>query len=147
MKVEHRFKAVLDTNIWISAALSHSGAPAAVVRHVLQNGVPVFSAATFRELETRLWKPKFDRYLDMATRRNLLADANGAGLWVDIAEPLASRKFSRDPDDDVFVHAAIASEARWLISGDLDLLSIEPIEGLHICTPAQAMQLFGEADR
>ena len=147
MKAEHRFKAVLDTNIWISAALSQSGTPAAVVRHVLQNGVPVFSAATFRELETRLWKPKFDRYLDMATRRNLLADANGAGLWVDIPEPLASRKFSRDPDDDAFVNAAIASEARWLISGDLDLLSIESIEGLHICTPAQAMQLFGEADR
>jgi len=67
MKDEHRLKAVLDTNIWISAALSQSGAPAAVVRQVLQNGVPVFSAATFRELETRLWKPKFDRYLDMAT--------------------------------------------------------------------------------
>ncbi len=61
----------------------------AFVRHVLQNGVPVFSTAAFRELETRLWKPKFDRYLDMATRRNLLADANGAGLRVDMPEPLA----------------------------------------------------------
>jgi len=146
MKAEHRFKAVLDTNIWISAALSQSGAPVAIVRHVLQNGVPVFSAATFRELETRLWKPEFDRYLDMATRRNLLADATGAGLWVDIPEPLASQRFSRDPDDDAFVQAAIASEARWLISGDLDLLSIKLIEGLRICTPAQAMQLFGVAD-
>ena len=36
---------------------------------MLSNGIPVFSAATFAELETRLWKPKFDRYLSMESRR------------------------------------------------------------------------------
>ena len=139
MKAEHRFKAVLDTNIWISAALSQSGAPAAVVRHVLQNGVPVFSAATFRELETRLWKPKFDRYLTMDMRRSLLADASGAAFWIDIPETLARQTFSRDPDDDMFVHAATASGAAWLITGDQDLLTVPPMDGLRILVPAQAV--------
>jgi uncharacterized protein len=139
MKAEHRFKAVLDTNIWISAALSQSGPPAAVVRHVLGQGLPVFSTATFRELETRLWMPKFDRYLTMAIRRSLLADANGAAFWVDIPDALARQTFSRDPDDDVFVHAAIASEAAWLITGDQDLLTVAPMDGLRILAPAQAL--------
>jgi uncharacterized protein len=139
MKAEHRFKAVLDTNIWISAALSQSGPPATVVRHVLAKGLPVFSSATFRELETRLWKPKFDRYLTMDIRRSLLADANGAAFWVDIPETLARQTFIRDPDDDMFVHAAIASGAAWLITGDQDLLTVAPMDGLRILAPAQAV--------
>jgi predicted nucleic acid-binding protein len=41
----------------------------------------VFSQATFDELESRLWRPKFDRYLDLETRRLLLHDFNAvAGL-------------------------------------------------------------------
>ncbi len=139
MKAEHRFKAVLDTNVWISAALSQSGPPAAVVRRVLQHGLPVFSTATFRELETRLWKPKFDRYLDMDSRRSLLADASGAAFWVGIPETLAQQKFSRDPDDDAFVHAAIAAGAQVLITGDDDLLSVAAVDGLRIVSPSQAM--------
>lgn len=145
MKAEHRFKAVLDTNIWISAALSQSGPPAHVVRRVLQDGLPVFSDATFRELEIRLWKPKFDRYLSMDLRRTLLTSASGAAYWVDIPDALAQQKYSRDPDDDAMVHAAIASAALWLITGDKDLLSMAPIEGLRVCTPAQAMQEPGTA--
>ncbi len=139
MKAEHRFKAVLDTNIWISAALSQSGPPAAVVRHVLGQGLPVFSTVTFREFETRLWKPKFDRYLSMDVRRSLLADANGAAFWVDIPQALALQTFSRDPDDDAFMHAALASEAAWLITGDQCLLTVADMDRLRILTPAQAL--------
>ena len=73
MKADHRLKVVIDTNVWISAALSQTGAPAQVVRHVLQHGVPVVSRQTFAELESRLWKPKFDRYLSIDLRRELLA--------------------------------------------------------------------------
>lgn len=40
--------------------------------------MPVFSAATFAELEARLWKPKFDRYLSMEIRRAILHDVNAA---------------------------------------------------------------------
>jgi len=140
MKAEHRFKAVIDTNVWISAALSNEGPPATLVRRVLIAGVPVFSTPTFRELETRLWKPKFDRYLSMEARRALLADASGAALWVDIPAALALQKFSRDPDDDIFVQAAIASGAPWLVTGDQDLLAVAAIDGLRIVTPAQALR-------
>jgi len=140
MQAEHRFEAVIDTNVWISAALSNVGPPATLVRRVLGAGVPVCSTPTFRELETRLWKSKFDRYLSMEVRRNLLADASGAALWVDIPAALARRKFSRDPDCDAFVRTAIASGAPWLVTGDQDLLAVAAINGLRIVTPAQALR-------
>ena len=76
-------RVVIDTNVWLSAALSPAGAPAQVVRRVLSSGVPIFSEATFAELQARIWKPKFDRYLSIAARQRILHDARALGHWVD----------------------------------------------------------------
>ena len=132
-------RVVLDTNVWISAALNREGAPALVVRRVLARGIPVFSAATFAELEARLWRPKFDRYLSMELRRRILHDASAAALWVEISRELAAQTWSRDADDDHFLRAALTAEAAWLVSGDGDLLELEPIAGLRIVSPAKAI--------
>jgi uncharacterized protein len=132
-------RVVLDTNIWLSAAISKSGAPAQVVRRVLQNGVPVFSKATFAEFEARIWKPKFDRYLSLETRRAILHDANAVAHWVDIPADLAATTYSRDPDDDKFIHTALAASAAWLVTGDLDLLVIETPLPVRILTAGEAL--------
>ncbi|MDR3368835.1 putative toxin-antitoxin system toxin component, PIN family [Rhodoferax sp.] len=130
---------VVDTNVWLSAALSPTGAPSQVLRRVLAQGVPVFSDATFAELEARIWKPKFDRYLTMETRQGILHDARALGHWVDIPEAIATQRFSRDKDDDKFIHTAIAGEAMWLVTGDLDLLVIQADLRVRIVAPAQAL--------
>jgi len=56
--------AVVDTNVLINAALSSQSVPAQRVNSVLEHASLLFSRATFEELETRLWRPKFDRYID-----------------------------------------------------------------------------------
>lgn len=139
MKAEHRLLAVIDTNVWISAALSPAGALAQLVRHVLAHGVPVFSDGTFAELQTRLWKPKFDRYLDMDLRRRLLHDLNAAALWIEVPPAVAAVAHCRDVDDDRVIHAALAAGAPWLVTGDQDLLCVPPMPGLCILTPAAAL--------
>lgn len=131
--------AVVDTNVWISAALSPIGAPAQVLRLVLLRGIVVFSEATFAELETRLWKPKFDRYLSLEARKAILRDARAAALWVKISSELTEHHWSQDPDDDAFIRTALAAQVRWLVSGDEDLLTVHAIEGLRILTPAKAL--------
>lgn len=132
-------RVVIDTNAWLSAALSPAGAPAQVVRRVLAHGVPVFSDATFEELETRLWRPKFDRYLSMEARQGILHDARALGHWVDIPPDMTAQRFSRDADDDKFIQTAMAGHALWLVSGDEDLLVIETDLGVNIVAPAQAL--------
>lgn len=133
-------RVVIDTNVWISAALSKAGAPAQVVRRVLSNGIAVFSAATFAELEARLWKPKFDRYLSLESRRAILHDANAAAHWVNISESIAAQRYCRDADDDKFIHTALAANAPWLVTGDQDLLVIPAGLGVRILAPAEALQ-------
>ena len=74
---------VLDTNVLISAALSSKGAPHALVQHILTHGRLVFSSATFEELRSRLYRPKFDIYLSLDMREALLHDFSASAKWVE----------------------------------------------------------------
>ncbi len=134
-------RVVVDTNVWLSAALSPAGAPSQVLRRVLAYGVPVFSLPTFAELEARIWRLKFDRYLTMQARQEILHDARALGPWGEISPSISAQRYSRDEDDDKFIHTAQAGAAKWLITGDLDLLSIEADSGVRIIATAQALLL------
>ena len=113
---------VIDTNVIISAALSPDGVPAKLLAKVLTDHQLVFTSATFAELESRLWKPKFDRYINLEERKAVLHDMSAAAIWVDVPQDIADARYCRDADDDVFIHAAIAAKATLLITGDQDLL-------------------------
>ena len=138
-----RCRVVVDTHVWISAALTRDGAPAQLARRVLAECTPVLSEATFAELQSRLWRPKFDRYLGMELRQRILHDLDAVAYWAAIAPGLAAQRWCRDPDDDHFIRAALAAQASLLISGDADLLEVPAIEGLRILTPAQALAGMG----
>ena len=140
MRAEPAKRVVIDTNVWISAFLMKTGAPAGLVRQVLAHGEPVFSPATFAELDARIWRPKFDRYLDMDERKQLLHDANSLACWVTVPPAIAARTFCRDADDDKMIHAALAAQATLLVTGDDDLLCLHPLGGLNILTPREALE-------
>jgi len=116
-----------------------SGTPAIITRRILAEGQPVFSLSTFAELESRLWLPKFDRYVSLDDRKDFLHDLSGFAGWIDIPETIARQTFCRDVDDDKFIHTALAAGAPWLITGDRDLLELPDQPNLHILTPADAL--------
>ena len=130
-------KLVVDTHVLISAALYTQGAPAKLLRLVLDGHTLVFSQTTFDELQTRLYRPKFDRYITLEQRQRLLHDFNACAHWVDLAPyPV----YCRDPEDDKFIATALQTQAHWLISGDNDLLEAPTPQGLRILNPARALQ-------
>lgn len=134
---------VLDTNVLLSAALAPNGAPAELVDRLLLDGRLAFSSTTFAELESRIWKPKFDRYLPIEIRRRLLRDFDASALWVEVPPAMAAQCFSRDRSDDAFIHVALVVGASCLVSGDDDLLSLHPLSELHILTPRAALDEIG----
>lgn len=127
---------MIDTNVLISAALTARGAPAQLVQLVLERGALVFSQPTFNELKTRLYRPKFDRYISLELRESVLHDLSAAARWVEIGEP---GRYCRDRSDDMFIETALAAQAGVLVSGDQDLLDAPAIAGLRILTPQQAL--------
>ena len=76
-------RVVVDTNVLISAALLTDSVPARLLRHLLRQGRLLFSPATFDELRTRLWRPKFDRYVTIEDRKLFLHDLQGVADWLD----------------------------------------------------------------
>jgi putative PIN family toxin of toxin-antitoxin system len=133
-------KLVIDTNILISAALSAQGAPAKMVLCVLARHSFVFSQATFDELRTRIYRPKFDRYISLDDRERLLRDFNASAMWVEAGAP---GLYCRDRDDDHFIEAALKAQADYLISGDKDLLDAPPVQGLRVVSVHQALEVLG----
>lgn len=124
--------------------LTKVGAPALLIRHVVGFGQPAFTSETFAELKQRLWLPKFDRYVSIEDRRRLLHEIDTAALWFDVTPQIAGQVFCRDADDDKMIHAALASNADWLVTGDKDLLVLSEslsASGVRIVSPADALQL------
>jgi len=62
---------------------------------------------------------------------------------VEIVEaPTLRRQVSRDPDDDGVLAVAIAANADLIVSGDDDLSSLRPHEGIRIVGPAESLRLI-----
>lgn len=134
---------ILDTNVWLSAWLSRDGSAAHAMRWALNHARIHFSAATFRELEARCWKPNFDRCFSLEQRRMLLHDAKGVAHWVEPEEAIQAIRASRDADDDKFLQLALAAEADGLVTGDADLLVLEAVGGCSILSPGDFLTAVG----
>jgi putative PIN family toxin of toxin-antitoxin system len=132
---------VVDSNVLISAALLAESVPARCLAHVLNQARLVFCPETFGELHSRLWRPKFDRYVSLEDRKLFLRDLQAVAEWVDLP-PVAGPALCTDPDDEKFLRLALAAQATALISGDRDLTSLGSTAGVPVWTPAQALRRF-----
>ena len=132
----NRERVVLDTNVLISGLFSTTSTPARAVEHAVNNGQLIASAETLRELMTKLLSPKFDRYVPRERRDALLLRL---APLIEIVEVIQPVRASRDPKDDKFIEAAVNGRADVIVSGDRDLLELNPFRGIAILTPAAYM--------
>ncbi len=58
-------------------------------------------------------------------------------IVVVIQDPRIEAVISQDPDDDKILACAVASGARWIVSGDHHLLRLNRFAGIPIVTPKQ----------
>jgi len=125
---------VVDTNTIISRLLLPDSVTAKAVQKALGHGDLLFSSATLNELETVLSRPKFDRYLSVDERKEFFHLLSRLVIWVEIVRPV---KVCRDPKDDKFLEVALNGKADVIISGDNDLLVLNPYMGIPIVSPRQ----------
>lgn len=138
-------RAVVDTNVLISAALRSRSHPRRVVDTIRENNASLlFSDATFDEFRTRIQRPKFDRYVSKGLRDAYLSQLLAVSDWVSITH---SRFGCRDPDDDKFLETAILGEADCLVTGDGDLLEMSPFAGLPVLTPTEFLDKASRSSR
>ena len=125
-------RVVIDTNVLISGLFSTTSTPALAVEKAITKAQLVATSETLRELIETLLLPKFDRYVSRESRERLL---ERVASLVDIVEVLQQVRASRDSKDDKFLEAAVNGRANVLVTGDRDLLDLNPFRGIAIVTP------------
>ena len=130
---------VIDTNVLVSAGLLPESKTAQVLALAVEHFVIAQNQDTWHELETRIARPKFDRYFGESGRlRHLVAIAQSIQHF----EVVTEVSVSRDKTDDKLIALAIDSEATILISGDPDLKDVRTYKGIEIFSPAQFFERY-----
>jgi putative PIN family toxin of toxin-antitoxin system len=127
---------VVDTNVFVSAALKASSLPFIVVRWIDRHGDLLKSIATEQEVLRVLQRPHLAAVTASSFRDDLAMMLAVAEL-VTITERIAA---CRDPKDDKFLELAINGRADLIVSGDGDLLALDPFRNIPIVTPATFVQ-------
>lgn len=125
---------VLDTGVIISAVLLPRSIPRQAMDLAFTRGIVLASADTIDELNEVLRRPKFNHYVREEERILFLAAFIRDVKVVDVTERLTE---CRDAKDDKFLELAVSGSAACVVSGDNDLLVLNPFRGVAILTPQQ----------
>jgi len=131
---------VVDTNTLVSAfLLSNNTIAAQAYCKAIAKGQIIHSDETFNEFCDVFVRPKFDRYLPLNKRIIVIEDLKALTEIVLVSNKI---KACRDPKDDKFLELAVSSGAACIITGDKDLLVLNPFERIPILTAAEFLKIF-----
>lgn len=128
---------VLDTNVIVSAVLAPGGKPRRCLERALGSDLLVLTDETRAEMLDVLHRPRLQRFVVASERDGVLARVAARSVRVGPSERITA---CRDPKDDKFLDAAVAGRVDYLVSGDEDLLVLNPFRGIPILRPAAFLE-------
>jgi putative PIN family toxin of toxin-antitoxin system len=128
-----RERVVIDTNALVSRLLVPRGTAGAAVRLALDSDRLLLSEAMLEELADVLARAKFDAYVTIGDRQQFIRLLARSAELVPIVRRVQA---CRDPKDDRVLEVAVNGVADLVLTGDRDLLSLHPFEGVAILAPA-----------
>lgn len=139
----HERRVVVDTNVLISGILLPESPTSKAIDVILRTAFPLLSGDTFRELHEKLLLPKFDRYVSVLERQDFLKRFLLISAFIPVNSTITD---CRDPKDNKFLELAVDGAADWIVSGDQDLLVLNPFRGIPVITPQEFLEEFGQED-
>jgi putative PIN family toxin of toxin-antitoxin system len=125
-------RVVVDTNVIVSAALKASSLPRIALSWIDRHSGLLKSIVTEQEILRVLQRPHLAAVTASFFRDDLARMPAKAEL-VTIAERVVA---GRDPNDDKFLELAMNGQADLIVTGDADLLVLNPFHGIPIVSPA-----------
>jgi putative PIN family toxin of toxin-antitoxin system len=125
---EDNIRVVVDTNIWIGFLIGKtlSGLSEAIINNKIKI---LFSEELFDELVEVLQRPKFKKYFSNENITELISLIHFKTEQIEITEHF---KDCRDPKDNFLLDLGMSGNADYLITGDDDLLALNPFRGMKI---------------
>jgi putative PIN family toxin of toxin-antitoxin system len=135
-------RVVIDTGVLVSGLIRPQGTTREVLL-ALRDGkfTVLYSNATIMEIIDVLGRDKFRLKYHILTD-DISALINLIRLRGEVVIPKQRVADCRDPKDDKFLDIALAGDADCLVSGDLDLVSMNPYRSVPIITPAEFLAII-----
>jgi putative PIN family toxin of toxin-antitoxin system len=138
MKIDKVF--VFDTNSIVSAHLIAGSVSDQAFQKALRLGAIAISETTMIELVDVLYRKKFDKYFnEEQAREKLIQKIEEYAVTFSPSEKIT---VSIDPDDNMFLELAVASQASCIISGDPHLHALNPFREIPILSASDFLKVF-----
>ena len=131
-------RCVFDTSVIVSALLLLDLKPRQALDLALQKGKVLLSFPVLAELYEVLGRKRLRRYIDEEDVRIFLAALTREAQWVDVDVQIAA---CRDSKDNKFLELAVSGHATHIVTGDSDLLALDPFQGIQILPPHSFLEL------
>jgi putative PIN family toxin of toxin-antitoxin system len=130
-------RAVIDAGVFVSALIRKQGTTGDVLG-ALRDGrfTAIYTTDIVVEVIDVLGRAKF-RMKYHIEPDDITALVNLIRLRGELVTPTQKVTACRDPKDDKFLEAALVAKADCVVSGDADLLVLNPFEGISILRPAE----------
>jgi uncharacterized protein len=132
-----KIRYVFDTNVIVSSLLFEHSKPAQAFNYALNHGEILLSSELLSELSDVLGRKKFDRFLTSEERDEFLETFVDRAILIYIIEKVQE---CRDPKDDKILELALNGQAHYIISGDRDLLVLNPFRDVKIVTTEEFLR-------
>lgn len=133
-------RAVVDTNVFVSGCLGGKHAREIVDGIRQQSFRLVISESLVDELQDVLMRPKFKK--EAVFEAAVVEVLDVIRTESDVVAPTLVIKACRDPKDNQILEAAVAGRADVIVTGDGDLLELDPFAGIEIMTPARFLEIL-----
>jgi len=120
----------------VSALLFDTSKPAQAFFTALRDGEVLLSADVISEISEVLGREKFRRYVTEEERSRFLRNLLQEAKLIEIEEKIQA---CRDPKDDKFLELVVNGSADCIVSGDDDLLTLNPFRDVEIITPSKLL--------
>lgn len=136
-------KAVLDTNILVSAVIKRVGKPNQILKRARSGFEWLTSEFILSELKSVLARKhiqtKYKKWVTPARQATFLESARKQAKVVEVHSGL---NIIADQKDNAILACAVDGQADYLVTGDPHLLKLKSYSGTKILTPAQFLQIL-----
>lgn len=122
-------KLLLDTNVLVAALIAR-GVCSDLVEHCVRHHLVIASRPLLDELRDVLMRKFRQRDVDVRSALRLFAET-----FTLVAPTALDLPTCRDRDDDVVLATALAGECAAIVTGDQDLLILDPFRGIRVLAP------------
>ncbi|MBI2917013.1 MAG: putative toxin-antitoxin system toxin component, PIN family [Chloroflexi bacterium] len=139
-------RAVIDTNVVVSAAISASGSPRRIVNSALRGFFVALTSdpllAEFEDVATRAHGiGKYPGLLRQSSRISVFLSVWSVGDPTRLNQTIVREH----PADDRVLECAVAGKADYVVSGDRHLLALREFQGIPIVTPTEFLGVLKRA--